>query len=152
MQLSNNETARILEKDIILKLNPWSFSKNLPPIHHQNFFQEAILEFIPVSISIRQDKNHNTDITVRIPSFCLISGAISSAALHHTYWLYIPAFQHESSWPWTALQSMLVFPPPLESLKPVSKREYIKLTSTLHSIQSLKFEIHADGKRFCCKL
>lgn len=70
-----------------------------------------------------------TEITAG-PLLPLASSAISS---HHTYRLYIPAFQHESSWPWTALQSVLVFLLPLETLKPVPKREWIN--NTLPSTQ-----------------
>lgn len=98
-----------------------------------NFSKRPQSEFIPVSVSIRQDKNHS-----RLP---LVSSAISPAASHHTYRLYIPAFQHESSWPWTALQSVLVFLLPLESLKPVPKREWINTTQPsiqCHAAESLK--------------
>lgn len=68
-----------------------------------------------------------------ITALTLLPLAFSASSSHRTYRLYIPAFQHESSWPWTALQSMLVFLLPLEILEPVPKREWI--SNTLPSIQ-----------------
>lgn len=125
MQLRNNETARILDKEVFLKLNLLGTSnvnicKNLQPtpsivfprVQIQNSYQ-----FVYPS--------GRTGITaLTLPP--LASGAIGS---HHTYRLCTPAFQHESSWPWTALQSVLVFLLPLGILKPVPKRKWVSTTS-----------------------
>lgn len=119
---SKNTWKRSLKvKPLVLQM--LTAAKTCPQHVINNFSKRPNSEFIPVSVSIRQDKNH-----CRLP---LVSSTIGPAASHHTYRLCIPAFQHESSWPWTALQSVLVFLLPLESLKPVPKREWINTPSSI---------------------